>query len=139
MNLYWVALKSNILLIDKENILGLIVRLEVVDVGWVHVWKVVVEAEAQLDLTLLCEHDLRGRHATEIHPSYFIEVRKYLQQLIDNLPDHWLGKRPYKLQQFEQRPTLEILSQYRHSTFRVVELLSMNGQKMTIHLIAIPL
>jgi hypothetical protein len=56
-------------------VLGLVVGLEVVDVGGVHVRKVVVKPQAQLDLALLCEHDLGRRHAAEVHPCDFIELR----------------------------------------------------------------
>ena len=56
-------------------LLGLVVGFEVIDVGRVHVRKVVVKPEAEFDLALLCEHDLGRRHATEVHPSHFIELR----------------------------------------------------------------
>jgi hypothetical protein len=56
-------------------VLCLVVGLEVVDVGGVHVRKVVVKPQAQLDLALLCEHDLGRRHAAEVHPCDFIELR----------------------------------------------------------------
>jgi hypothetical protein len=56
-------------------LLGLVIGFEVIDVGRVHIRKVVVESESKFDLALLSEHDLGRRHATEVHPSHFVELR----------------------------------------------------------------
>jgi hypothetical protein len=59
----------------KKRLLGLIIWFEVIDVGRVHVRKVVVEPKSEFDLALLSEHDLGRRHATEVHPSHLVELR----------------------------------------------------------------
>ncbi len=56
-------------------LLGLVIGFEVIDVGRVHVRKVVVEPESEFDLAFLSEHDLGRRHTTEVHPSHFVELR----------------------------------------------------------------
>jgi hypothetical protein len=55
-------------------LLGLVIGFEVIDVGRVHIRKVVVESESEFDLAFLSKHDLGRRHATEVHPSHFVEL-----------------------------------------------------------------
>lgn len=95
----------------------------------------VVKPQTEFNAPFLSEHDLRRRHTPEIHTRKFVKLGQNSQQLVHNLPDHALRQSSDKLQQFQQRPSFQVLGQYGNCSFRVVELLTIDCNKVAVLLV----